>query len=136
MKKFRILVEFILNFKLILFTFSDLILSVKKSVKTKFFPVFSSPDYQSNNLQSHITPHMIHDVFIIAICIIPPSLSVLAHGQKRMIPPAVTLELECVIENYLSYFSSKTYVVGTQKNRLNETVLLSTQNTCLNGWLR
>ena len=30
------------------------------------------------------------------------------------------------------YFSSKKYVVGTQKNRLNETVLLSTQNTCLN----
>ena len=26
------------------------------------------------------------------------------------------------------YFSSKTYFVGTQKNRLNETVLLSTQN--------
>ena len=25
----------------------------------------------------------------------------------------------------------KTYVVGTQKNRLTETVLLSTQNTCL-----
>ena len=25
-----------------------------------------------------------------------------------------------------SYFSTKTYVVGTQKNRLNETVLLST----------
>ena len=33
---------------------------------------------------------------------------------------------------YFSYFSTKTYVVGTQKNRLNETVLLSTQNTCLN----
>ena len=31
-----------------------------------------------------------------------------------------------------SYFSTKTYVVGTQKNRLNETVLLSTQNTRLN----
>ena len=30
------------------------------------------------------------------------------------------------------YFSSKTYVEGTQKIRLNETVLLSTQNTCLN----
>ena len=30
------------------------------------------------------------------------------------------------------YFSSKTYVVGTQKNCLNKTVLLSTQNTCLN----
>ena len=30
------------------------------------------------------------------------------------------------------YFSSKTYVVGTQKNRLNVTFLLSTQNKCLN----
>ena len=27
---------------------------------------------------------------------------------------------------YFSYFSIKVYVVGTQKNRLNETVLLST----------
>ena len=33
--------------------------------------------------------------------------------------------------NYFLYFSSKTYVVGTQKNGLNETVLLSTKNTCL-----
>ena len=32
----------------------------------------------------------------------------------------------------ISYFSAKTYVVGTQKNRLNEMVLLSTQNICLN----
>ena len=31
-----------------------------------------------------------------------------------------------------SYFSTKTYVVGTQKNPLNETVLLSTKNKCLN----
>ena len=30
----------------------------------------------------------------------------------------------------ISYFSTKTYVVCTQKNRLNETVLLSTQNIC------
>ena len=30
------------------------------------------------------------------------------------------------------FFSTKTYVVGTQKNRLDETVLLSIQNTCLN----
>ena len=28
------------------------------------------------------------------------------------------------------YFSTKTYVVGTQKNRLNEAVLLSNQNIC------
>ena len=31
-----------------------------------------------------------------------------------------------------SLFLSKTYVVGTQKNRLNETVLLSTLHICLN----
>ena len=37
-----------------------------------------------------------------------------------------------VFENYVSYISTKTYVVGTQKNRLNETLLFSTQNTCLN----
>ena len=39
---------------------------------------------------------------------------------------------ECVTENYFSYFSTKTYVVGTKKTHLNETVLLSTQNICLN----
>ena len=38
----------------------------------------------------------------------------------------------CVLENYFLYFLSKTYVVGIQKNRLGEAVLLSTQNTCLN----
>ena len=31
-----------------------------------------------------------------------------------------------------SHFSIKTYVVGTQKNRLNETVLLSIINICIN----
>ena len=34
------------------------------------------------------------------------------------------------------YFSTKTYVVGTQKNRLIETVLLSTQKTYINWWIR
>ena len=33
----------------------------------------------------------------------------------------------CVTEKYFPYFSTATYVVGTQKNRLNEMVLLSTQ---------
>ena len=33
-------------------------------------------------------------------------------------------------KNIFSYFSAKTYVVGTQKNCLNETVLLRTQNIC------
>ena len=40
------------------------------------------------------------------------------------------------LENYFSYFSTQTYVVGTQKKHLNEMVLLSTQNTCLNWWVR
>ena len=44
--------------------------------------------------------------------------------------------LEWVLENHFSYFSTKTYIVGTQNNRLNEKVLLSTQNTCLNWWVR
>ena len=39
---------------------------------------------------------------------------------------------EYVIEKYFSHLSTKTYVVGIQKNSLNETVLLSTKNTCLN----
>ena len=43
----------------------------------------------------------------------------------------VILDIE-ILDKYFLYFSSKTYVVGTQKNRLNETDLLSTQNTCLN----
>ena len=37
---------------------------------------------------------------------------------------------ECLLENYFPYFSTKTYFVDTQNNRLNKTGLLSTQNTC------
>ena len=33
---------------------------------------------------------------------------------------------------YRNHMSGLIVVVGTQKNRLDETVLLSTQNTCLN----
>ena len=42
------------------------------------------------------------------------------------------LQIIVRIEKHTSYISTKTYVVGTQKNRLNETVLLSTQNICEN----
>ena len=45
------------------------------------------------------------------------------------------LQIRVGIGKLLS-FSSKTYVVDTQKNRLNETVLLSTKNICLNRWIR
>ena len=37
-----------------------------------------------------------------------------------------------VIQPQFSYFSTKPYVVGTQKNHLDETALLSTQNKRLN----
>ena len=37
-------------------------------------------------------------------------------------------------QKYFSYFSTKTYVVGTQKNRLNETILLSTHNIICCGY--
>ena len=40
------------------------------------------------------------------------------------------------MKNYFSYFSTKTYVVGTKKNPLKETVLKSTQNILLNKWVR
>ena len=36
---------------------------------------------------------------------------------------------ECVTK-LTSYFSNKSYAVGTQNNGLNDTVLLSTQNIC------
>ena len=39
-----------------------------------------------------------------------------------------SLGKEFGIKNNFSYYSTKTYVVGTQKYRLNETVLLSIQN--------
>ena len=42
--------------------------------------------------------------------------------------PLRSPRLECVIENYFSFFSAKAFAVATQNNRLNETVLLSTQN--------
>ena len=45
-------------------------------------------------------------------------------------------QIRCITENYFSYFSTKRYVVCTQKNRLDKTVLLSTQNKCLKWWIR
>ena len=44
---------------------------------------------------------------------------------------SVSIFFRNVMENYLIYFSGKSYVVGTQKNRLNETVLLSTKTHLL-----
>ena len=52
-------------------------------------------------------------------------------GQKQIVC-AKPLDKSVLIKIQLSYFSIKIYFVGTQKNSLNETVLLSTQNKYLN----
>ena len=63
-----------------------------------------------------------------AIALNKDSVMVVVAGRAGMFRPPT--------ENYFSYFSTNTFVVGTQKNRLYETVLLSTQNKCLKLWIR
>ena len=60
-----------------------------------------------------------------------PSLSVTSKicFCREINKDRLTDNVECAIENYFDYFSNKTYVVGIQKNRLNETFLLSIQNS-------
>ena len=47
-----------------------------------------------------------------------------------------TSRWECVNKGQVSHFLTEAYVVGTQKNHLDETALLSTQNTWLNWCIR
>ena len=66
------------------------------------------------------------------------TVNALVHviGKELKIPPSSGHpDKSAYLKIYFFYFSTKTYVVGTQKNRLNETVLSSTQNTCLNWWI-
>ena len=66
----------------------------------------------------------------------PGSLTrILVHEEMMYCPVAkgYHLKIRSLVKSAyqkicFSYFSTETYVVGTQKNRLNETVLLSTQN--------
>ena len=44
--------------------------------------------------------------------------------------------VKSVYRKDFSYFSTKTYVVGSQWNRVNEMVLLRTQSICSNWWIR
>ena len=53
----------------------------------------------------------------------------MSHNYQKS-PCIRTLVKSAQQKKTIFYFSTKTYVVGTQKNRLNETVLLSTQNIC------
>ena len=64
-------------------------------------------------------------------------ICVQGFGVKVNYEPAPpTSDSHCTIKNQFSYFSTKASVVGAQKNRLNETVLLSTQNIWLKWWIR
>ena len=47
-----------------------------------------------------------------------------------------TSRYDRVTMEFLFYFETKAYVVGTPKNRLIETVLLSTHSVCSNHWMR
>ena len=58
-------------------------------------------------------------------------------NTKYRIRTIVTgLQIRVRFGKLFSLFLIKTYSVGTPKNCLNETVLLTIQNTCLNSWVR
>ena len=44
-------------------------------------------------------------------------------SQERGRGPGAGSYIEYIFQNKFSFFSSKTFVLGTQKNRLSETVL-------------
>ena len=54
--------------------------------------------------------------------------------QKKLSSSLVGPYKSARMENYFYYFS--TYVMGTQKNGLDETVILSTQNLCWNWYIK
>ena len=51
-------------------------------------------------------------------------------------PITVHSRVELLNGSCFPYFSVKTYVMGTEKNPLGETALLSTQNKCQNQWVK
>ena len=57
------------------------------------------------------------------------SLKLFEMAYKKVFKESCILDRPCT-KKLLFLFLDQTYVVGTQKNRLNETVLLSTQNMC------
>ena len=57
-------------------------------------------------------------------------------SQQQLLKLIRPQNKECVTENHFSYFATKSYDWGAQKNHLIETVLFRIQNTCFNWWLR
>ena len=81
---------------------------------------------------------ILHSTFMIDIPLAMPLRKSMIKSQSvdESSPRNAGKSSRLSIENYFPYSSTKTYIVGAQKNCLNETVLLSTQNTCLNWWVR
>ena len=52
--------------------------------------------------------------------------------QRPMERLVIHISLRVRTKNYFPHFATKTHVLGAQKNRLIETVLLSSQNMRLN----
>ena len=63
---------------------------------------------------------------------VPPVSGSLLDMNRLVHRKKSHLQIRVPIENNYFHFSNKTYVVDTQKNRLNETVLLSIQKKCYN----
>ena len=55
-----------------------------------------------------------------------------SEKEKGKLSVSPGLQIRVRTRKLFSYFTTKTYVVGTQKNRVIETYLLSTQNKCFN----
>ena len=66
---------------------------------------------------------MLHFIWVLTVCQSTP-LGVISIQSSPLDKSA------CVINIYFLISETKTYVVDTQKNHINETVLLSYQNIC------
>ena len=61
----------------------------------------------------------------------PTTLCIMCSGELKIKSPRTGVHvIRPQDKTVFSYFSTKTYVVGAQKNRLDEVVLLCTQNKC------
>ena len=80
---------------------------------------------------SYVPLHTISNVPLHTISYVP--LHTISYVPLHTIrPPDESAYLKIIF----LIFSSKTFVVRTQKTRLNETVLLGTQNTCFKWCVR
>ena len=76
-----------------------------------------SQNFQDNSLT--ISGTIVRDSGVYT-CIISNGLDEARAYAFLTVKGNTGLQIRKVTENYFSYFSTKTYVVGTQKNRLNE----------------